>query len=389
LSLDDLAAGITLTDDQLKQEFQTHKDEFRTPEQRNLQQILLSDEATAKEAHAQLVSGKSFETVAKDVAKADPAGLDLGWVKQDDLPAELAGPIFALKEGEVTEPLKSGFGYSIVRLVAIKPAEEQSFEQVKDKLAKEVGRDRASDRISEVANQIDDALAGGGAFDDIAKRFALKLATATDVDSDGRDAQGQTADLPQPHANILKSAFGTERGQLSPLGELGEEGYFIVQVDKVTPAATRPLAEVHDDAAKRWQAEARQQALGKLAGEIAVDVGLGKKLTDIAAVKGLTVVTTPPLQRTGTVKDVPPALIAKLFDAQEGGAVTEAAGDAYLVARLDAVVPADPVKDTAGVATLSRELGSTMQNDAVSEYDQALRRNFPVEVDKASLDRVL
>jgi peptidyl-prolyl cis-trans isomerase D len=390
LRLDDLAAGIEVSDNELKQEFAQRRNEFNTPEQRQLQQMLLPDEATARQAQAQLALGKDFAAVARDLAgMSDPGALDLGWVKPADLPPELADPAFALAQGGTTAPVKSSFGWHILRVAAIKPAEEQSYDQVKDKLKQEVARDRASDRMADVANSMDDAVAGGASFADLEKKFGLKTIAATELDLDGKDAAGKPADLPEARQVILKTAFATDSGQTSSLTEMGDEGYFLVQVDKVIPAATKPLAEVHDEAAKLWQDDARQQALQKAADVIAQEVNAGKSLKDVAAARKLAVTTTAPLQRTGGDLKLPPALVAKLFDAKQGAAVSEAAGDSVVIAQLSAIEPADPATDKNAVTALSQQLGSVMQSDVLSQYDQALRRNFPVVVNQANLDRLL
>ncbi len=390
LRLDDLAAGIEVSDDQLKDAFAQRKAEFNTPEQRQVQQMLLPDEATAKAAEAQLAQGKTFATVAKDVAgMTDASALDLGMVGAADLPPALSDAAFALKQGEVTQPLQDAFGWHILRVAAIKPGAEQTFDQVKDKLKQEIARDQAANRMADVANSVDDTIAGGASFADVATKFSLKTLSATEVAADGKDEAGKAADLGPAAEPILKTAFATDSGQTSTLSEMGDDGYFLVQVDKVTAAAPRPLAEVHDEVARQWQAEQRQQALQKVADAIVAEVNGGKSLKDAAAARKLEVTTSPPLTRTGGDQKLPPPLVAKLFDVKQGGAVDEAAGDSVVVAQLASIAPADPAADKNAVDALSRDLGTVMQNDVLGEYDQALRRTFPVEVDQANLDKLL
>jgi len=389
LTLDDVAAGIAVPEDKLKQEYEARKSEFDKPEERQLQQILLSDEAKAKDAEAQLAAGKDFSEIAKSVAGAEAGALDLGWVKRDDLPAPLADAAFALKAGATTEPVQTSFGWHILRLVAVKPAEQQSFDEVKQKLAQDLARDQAGDALAEAANHIDDALAGGASLADMAQKFGLKTIEIADVDSAGHDAAGKTVELPKAAADILRAAFATASGQTSELAQLGEDGYFVVAVDKVTPAAVKPLAQVHDDAVKLWQDDERGATLAKAADAIAAEVNSGRSLKDVAAQRKLTLATTKPVLRTGGDRDPPPALVAKLFEAKQGQAVTAPDGDGMMIAQVTAIEPADPAKDAAAVRQLARQLGQTMQSDLFSEFDQALRRQFPVEVNQTNLDRVL
>ena len=389
LRAEDIAATIKIPDDKLKQEYENRRDEFHTAEERNVQQLLFPDEAKAKEAKAALDAGKDFAAVAKDEANADAASTDLGWVKRADLPNELADAAFALAQGKVSDPVQTSFGWHILRVTGIKPETVQDFEAVKTRLAQEVARDQASDQIAKIANDIDDALAGGNSFASVVQKFSLKTQHIPEVDAQGRAADGKQADLPQPADGVLHTAFNTDADQTSPLTELGEDGYFIVHVDKVVPSVVQPLAEAHDQAVTLWQADQKQQALAQLADSIAKEVNGGRSLKDVAAAKKLTVTTTPALQRTGGSPTVPPALVAALFSAKLNAAVTAPAGDNFAVAQLKAIEPADPAKDKDAVKPIADELTNEMHNDIMNAFDQALRARFPVEINQANIDRLL
>jgi peptidyl-prolyl cis-trans isomerase D len=387
LLLDDVAAAIKVPEDKLRDEYQNRLGEFHTPEERSFQQILLPDEAKAKAAAAELAQGKDFAQVAKDFGAA-PDTLDLGFFKKDDLPAALGGPAFALKEGESTAPIQDTLGWHILHLTQIKPETTQPFEEVKDKLAKEVARDMAGDQIAKLANQIDDALAGGAALDEVAQRFGLKLSKIENVDANGSGADGKPVELPSGSADILKTAFNTGEGQTSPLNELGENGYYVLHVDKVTPASVKPLDEVREQVIDRWQQEKRDEALAKLAQSIVDEVKAGKKLAEIAAARKLQVYTTEPLQRSARDAKLPPALVADIFAAKPGAAVSGKGNDGYVVAQVKDVQPPDPVKDAEQMKQFAeRGLTPSMRDDLLQEFDQALRSRYPVTIDQSAVAR--
>lgn len=389
LRVDDIAAAIKIPDDKLKEEYEARHDEFHTTEQRDLQQLLLPDEAKAKAAKAELDAGKDFAAVAKETANADAASTDLGWVKRDDLPPELADAAFALPQGKASEPVQTSFGWHILRVNGIKPEAVQPFDVVKERLAQEVARDQAGDQIAKTANDIDDALAAGTPFADVVQKFALKTQTIASIDAQGRGADGKQIDLPQPADTVLHTAFATDADQNSPLTELGEDGYFILHVDKITPSEVQPLAATHDQAVALWQADQKQQALAKLADTIAAEVNGGKSLKDAAASRNLTVTTTLPLERNGSTPAIPPALVVAMFGAKQGGAVSAPAGDDYAVAQVKTIEPADPSKDAAAVKELSGSLTNEIRTDMLSAFDQALRTHFPVVINQTNLDRLL
>jgi peptidyl-prolyl cis-trans isomerase D len=387
LSLDDVAARDTPTDEQLHKEYEAHIAELTTPERRHLQQMLLPDEAKAKEAADALAGGKDFVAVAGEVGGMPAANVDLGTFTREDLPGKLADPVFALKLNEATPPIADEVGWHILRVVEIKPEETKTFDEVKDKLAKDLARDAAANEIAKTANQIDDKMAGGATFGDVVQAFALKATRVENIDANGHDAAGKAVDLPQPHDEILRAAFATDQGQTGPLTEMGDNGYFLVQVDTVTPETFKPLEEVHDAVVALWQADWRDKALEKQADEIAGQVNIGGSLDAIAAQRKLATVTSKPLQRSGGDTAVAPAAVAKIFEAKPGTAVVARGTDGYVVAVVKDVLPPDPALEGAQAARLDQQVTPELQEDLFQEFDKALRDRYPVTVNPANLAR--
>jgi peptidyl-prolyl cis-trans isomerase D len=260
---------------------------------------------------------------------------------------------------------------------------------VKDALTKDIQRDAAGDAIAKTANDIDDATAGGASFEQTVKKFGLKTQTIAAIDAQGRGPDGKPIDLPQPSEAVLQQAFTAGQGQTSPLSELGDEGYFLVHVDKVTPAEVRPLADARQDVVVAWQAQQRKDALEKLAASMVGDVNGGKSLKDVAAAHKLAMTTSQPLSRTSDAPTAPPSLIAALFSAKPNAAVSASAGDNVIVAQLKTIQPADPAQDQAGVKQLTNQLSASMKSDMLNAYTQTLRTTFPVEINQTNLDHVL
>lgn len=389
LSPEQIALGITVPEARLAQAYKARQGEFLVPEQRHLLQMLLPSEAKAKAAEAALASGKTFDAVGKQIAGADAKALDLGWVKRSDLPTALADAAFALKAGGTSAPIHTEFGWHIVRVEAIKPETSQSFDTVKPRLAKEVALDMAGDQAADMANKIDDALAGGATFEEVAKKFALKTSTIAGTDAQGKDINGKPVDLPRPAAEILKVAFATARGQTSELSQLGSDSYFIVKVDTITPSAPRPLADIHAEVVSQWQADERRAALAKQANAIVSAVKAGQSLKQVAAARKLAVTAVKPMLRNADDANMPPSLVAMLFDIKPGSVVAAPSGDAYVVAELTGVTPAQPKTDPVDLHAMSRQLDAAMRNDLLSEYSQVLRREYEVDINQTNLDRVM
>jgi peptidyl-prolyl cis-trans isomerase D len=382
-------AAIKIPDDQLKAAYQKRADEFIDPEKRVFQQILVPDEAKAKAAAVALAQGKDFAAVAKDIAGEGPDAVDLGALTKAEMPGDLGKAGFALQPNGVTKPIQDPFGWHIVKLISVTPEKAASFDSVKSKLANEIALGQAADQVAKTANAVDDALAGGAGFRDVVAKFSLKTIAIDNVDAEGQDAAGKAVKLPAPA--IVRAAFATSIGQPSDLKELPDQGYYLVAVDKMTPSAPQPLAQVHDKVLADWQAEESATRLAKLGDEYAAAVNHGQKLDELAALHGLKPFTTAPVSRYNTANsELPPAVVAKLFAAKQGQAAAGAAGDrGVVVAVVNQILPPDPKDAAAQKAAIATEIDRATKGDLISEYEQSLRQRFPVSVNRDALDRLL
>lgn len=125
-----------VTDEQALKYYNENKTQFQKPETRKVSHILVKDEATANAVTARLNAGEDFAVVAKEVS-IDPGSKDKGG-DLGDVPTEGSGFVAefeaAMKTaavGQNTAPVKSQFGYHIIRVASITPAGQQTFEEVK------------------------------------------------------------------------------------------------------------------------------------------------------------------------------------------------------------------------------------------------------------------
>ncbi|MCX9099737.1 MULTISPECIES: peptidylprolyl isomerase PrsA [Bacillus] len=128
----------TITDKELKENY---KPEIKASH------ILVKDEATAKKVKEELGQGKSFEELAKQYSEdtgSKEKGGDLGFFGPGKMVKEFEDAAYKLKKDEVSEPVKSQFGYHIIKVTDIKEP-EKSFEQSKADIKKEIVQKKAQD----------------------------------------------------------------------------------------------------------------------------------------------------------------------------------------------------------------------------------------------------
>jgi peptidyl-prolyl cis-trans isomerase D len=387
LNPSDVAKGIEIPEAKLKEEYEQRQDELQIPERREVEQILAPSEDKAKEAEAALAAGKDWREVATTIAGQNPDTIDLGLLRREEMPKALADAVFELPVDKPSEPIKTPLGWHILRVTKIEPPAAQSFEQAKPELEADLARQEAVDRIYKIANNVDDALAGGATINEASEKFGLKMTTVAAADVSGHDAEDKSVTLPVAPQDVLKVAFATNEGQTSRVTETSDGGIFVLRTDKVIAPEVKPLDEVKEKAVAAWQVDRRREAAQKQAEELAATVTPEARLASIAAEKGLKVTTSPPFDRhPGAEAGVPAALVGKLFAAKPGEIVTASDGTGSYVAQLDTVQRSENPSQTA-TAGLSPELDAAQQADLVEELTQALRARFPVAIHRDVLDR--
>ncbi|BBK37307.1 peptidylprolyl isomerase [Allostella sp. ATCC 35155] len=390
LSPDALMESVAVGDAEVAAEYERRKAEYTRPEQRRLQQILVSDEAVAKQVSEALAAGQDFATVARDIAKQDPAMLDIGLTERAGLPEELA-PVFDTPVGQATAPLRSALGWHVVRVAEIVPEAVRPLAEVRDEIARSLRRDRALDALADQATKLEDALAGGAGMDEAAAAVGVAPLALPPLDRQGRGADGQPVTPLPGGPELPRIAFDTASGETAPLVEMPEGGYLVVHVDEVIQPRIRRLEEVRDAVAQAWTEQQQAEAADKLADEILAAVKAGRSLAEAVADRSLEVKPVGPFTRAGGREAVPlpQSAVTALFAGPVGTAAKGPVGEGVAVGVLTAIEPVDPAQDQAAVDTLRETLERDIAAELGQELSQALRGRVPVEIDRAAIDRLL
>ncbi len=152
-------AGGSIPEAELKAYYDSHQDEFRTPEAIRASHILVETEAEAKAVREQLAAGKEdFAEVAKRASKdtgSAARGGDLGFFTKDRMVPEFANAAFALqKVGDLSPVVKTQFGYHVIKLTDRRPAGVRSFAEVKAPLEAQLREERQRAAVDKLIEEV-------------------------------------------------------------------------------------------------------------------------------------------------------------------------------------------------------------------------------------------
>lgn len=149
------AKGAT-NDAALKKFYDEQIGQVKPVEEVRARHILVEGEEDAKKAVARLKGGEDFAKVAKEISK-DPGsgaeGGDLGFFTKDRMVPEFAEAAFALKPGELSAPVKSQFGWHIIKLEERRMKPVPAFEQVKDRIAQALAGKSQNDYLTKLRSE--------------------------------------------------------------------------------------------------------------------------------------------------------------------------------------------------------------------------------------------
>ncbi len=382
LSPEGAAKDVKIGEDELKQAYESHKAEYETPETRTLKQAVFKSKEQAEKAYELATNGKQSLANAADQAGKVPE-INLGTLKQSDLPAELSKPVFTAKSGEVTKPIETGLGWHIVKIEKITPGKIKSFAEVKAELQSRLALEKSSESLYKLSDQLQDELAGGASFESIAKKIPSQIVALPPITRGVLDANGKVVTLPVPKSKdaLVTVAFSTEAGKTGGLTEAAEGGFFVVRVDEITPARLKSLNEVREKASKHWQAQDTQKTGQEIYTKLAEQIRSGKTISDIAGNYGLKTKSLTGMNRTGESGG---EAAKNLFAVDKGQLARIPNKTGLTVGTVTAIHPATkPMEGQIGIVSM---LKKEISQDISDQLQSALRDRFDVHVNERAIE---
>jgi peptidyl-prolyl cis-trans isomerase D len=295
LSLDQLAADIPVDETDLQQAYQERLDQYTRPEERRASHVLVTlpsqasqeiveeARARAENLHQKIVADDNgFDDIVGDLSELEEVqGGDLGLIGRGMMEPTFEEALFALdKPGDISEPIRTGFGFHIIRLDEVVAGEVIPLDEVRAELESDLRQRRAEPEFFDAAETLANiTFEQPDSLHPAAEALGIEVQETGWIDRDG-ESQGIASFPPVMQAafspEVLESRLNSESLEVEP-GHV-----VVVRVAEHRPAAPMELAQVRDRIIEQIRTEHAQEAVQEELDRLLERARGGASLTQLA-----------------------------------------------------------------------------------------------------------
>lgn len=314
VDLTQIRQNTQVTDDELKVSYQENIQQYQVPNRFHAQHILLlttgKTDAEIPEVKKQAEDilaqakkkGANFEDLAKkyseDPGSKDKSG-DLGWLLQGQTVPEFEKAAFSLNKGEISDLIKTQYGFHIIKVLDKETAHTKTFDEVKDTLRPNYLLNKVDQEASKTADQIsaDIRQSNKTTLDQLAQKYHLTIAETHPV------GPGEPVLELGNGQDVKDEIFHLRQGDLSlPLRT--DRGYVVLSLRQSLPAHQGTLEEVRDKVVTELKQQKANELAQTKAQELEKRVKAGEKFAAAAKALGLDPKSSDPFARNGSVANL-------------------------------------------------------------------------------------
>lgn len=311
---------ITISDEQVLTQYEKDKATYQIPEKRHARHILFktdengsAEKQTAQQKKAEEVllkarAGEDFAALAATYSEdsSKTRGGDLGAFTRGSMIKEFDDAVFSMQPNDISDIIKTQFGYHIIKLDKILLAATQPIEEVRAAIAQKLKTEQAKPATFQTANEAYEAIIAAGSLQAYAEKNGTPAVVATDFFS--RSRPPATLDH---NPKFLESVFALKQGELSSLTET-PTGYFILFAEEIQEPVPPKLEEVKERATQDYTLAQAKTMAKEEAAALLSKVSGGADFETTIREKNLQSKKTGPLRKNNPTPD--PALPTSLVD---------------------------------------------------------------------------
>lgn len=329
-------------------------------------------------------AGQDFGELAKKYSEgpSKAVGGSLGWFGRGAMVPEFEEVAFATPKGEVSEVVKTQFGYHIIKVDDRKEAKTRDLAEVKEELSRKIAQEKASETITDLLDQSMDRLVSGMKLDAIGDEINLIAATSQPMTE---QLLTQSFGLTPEAAKVIINLPKDEAHQ-TPLAVDG--GYILVEKVEDIPPTAMPLEQVQPSIINAIKAEKAADAAMAEAKKIQAEL-TGVDAATAAEHYAGRIMTSEPFDRQGSVPGLGqnPELAKAAFEAKDDAwfAKVYPLQSGIYIARLNKVIPASNDVWEKQKETWIKQAGQNYEQEILAAFMDELSRNADIDIVRQDL----
>ena len=370
---------------------------FGTPEKRRAARVLFDTETDAKVAADKLGGGATFETILAE-RKLTEVDVDLGLRSRAELTdATIREAVFSLPAaGAVSAPIRDPFGYVLIRLNSIEPAQATPFEQVRAQVETEARADKLRNdpdirkQVDDLVRKIEDQKIAGKSLAETAQIVTVPVAEFDGLDREGKGPDGKPMTVPGGRETV-DAIFASDIGLDNEALHLRDGAHVWYEVNGVSPARDKAFEEVEADVRARYLADQKSKAMGEFALALLKRLESGESIALVATELGAQLQVFSGIKRTAREAVLGQAGVDRAFAGEIGKPVSATAPDGIgrflIIPNATSLLPFDAASFAA--TGLPTQLAQGFSDDIFRQYVAAIRKEAGVAINEATLNQAL
>ncbi len=387
-----VAAKAAPTDAEITAAFDKDRAKYGGDAVRTLSQVVVPDEAKAR-AVADAAKKEGFAAAAQRIAGFAPADTTLGEQTQSKFGAAtsstIAAAAFALPTGGITAPIKSDFGWHVVKVDAI-GASGKTLAQARPEVIADLSKRAADTALAALVNKIEDGAEAGKSFADIAQTTGITIQTSPPATKDGRTGADAKTVLAAPLTALAAKAFGREPADGVGVEDIGGGTLAVIETTQIVPPTPQPLAEVRDLVTAAVARDKALKAAKIKADAVVAAVKKGTPFAAAVAAQGLAV----PQPVAGRKMDVlnqqnVPGVITAFLDTPVNTVRALPGDGGWVLIHAESIEPGAPAAMQAVRESTRRDIAAQAPGEIAQAFAAAAAKTVGVERNAAQIAAVV
>ncbi|WP_193771228.1 SurA N-terminal domain-containing protein [Candidatus Magnetaquicoccus inordinatus] len=389
--------GIQIQPEEIKEYYEENGNEFRREERRSLSHILFqmtqeSEQAQTmqrvEQAQARLQKGERFADVAREMSDdlSKSQGGALGEFTRETVDPALEGAAFSLAVGQLSAPIKSEYGYHLLQVTEIHPAEAKSLAQASEEIKGRLLEKKQQELVYERANKLEEKVVAAGNLQVVAEAMQLRYRQTGLFNRE--EVKGEEVEREE---KFLDAAFATPVGEMSGLLEIKEGQFAVLKVLQRKEPELKTLEEAREAVTGLFKNERAHQKATELMQQAIALLRAGKSWQEAASVHpALRMEVSEPFTRGGGKGGPAPAVRMAAFRLSMENPLHKEALEGLeemIAIRLQKVQEADAQVLQQALPTLRSSLENNLGQEQIIAFMNGLRNEAKVKVHNKVLER--